>query len=84
MSDLKIGENFVDKCYITTTATGTASIGLTPTCTIIAADDTRLSGVVSEVGFGWYKLLNFTPTTVGTWCIEWGGFRLFYTQFILL
>lgn len=64
-------ENFVDRVFITVTATGAAATGLSPTCTFIDEAGNRTAGTVAEMTNGWYKITDFTPDADGTWCTEW-------------
>ena len=76
MADLKVGETYIDRVFITSRTTGLGVTGLSPTCYIIANDGTRTAGTVAEMTNGWYKVTDFTPTANGTWCTEWGGVNL--------
>lgn len=82
MSDLKVGEAFKDKVYITTTATGAAKAGLaTVTCVVIDESGNRAAGVVAEESDGWYTC-SFTPDASGTWSTEWdSGDASLYTVY---
>ena len=74
-------ENFVDRVYITTTATGAAKTGLSPSCTFIDESGNRTAGTVAEMSNGWYKITDFTPDADGTWCTEWavaGAYTIHY------
>ncbi len=71
MGDLNVSENFVDRIYIKSSATGLAATGLAPTCVIIDELGNRSNGTVAEMASGWYKITDFTPDAVGTWCLEW-------------
>ena len=74
-------ENFVDRVFITTTATGAGAAGLAPTCTFIDEAGNRTGGTVVEMASGWYKITDFTPDADGTWCTEWavaGAYTIHY------
>jgi hypothetical protein len=68
---LPINENFVDRVFISATPTGVGVAALSPTCTIIDESDNRTAGTVADMGNGWYKVTDFTPDAIGTWCTEW-------------
>jgi len=73
MGDLKVLENFVDRVYVTDTGGGHPATGLTLTCTIIDESGNRSVGTFAEMGNGWYKVTDFTPDAIGTWCTEWAA-----------
>lgn len=72
MGDIKVGEAFKDKCFITVLATGAAATLLADvSCTLIDESGNRSVEVVAEEGNGWYTC-SFTPDAAGTWATEWG------------
>ena len=82
MGDLKTAETFVDCIFIVDSSTGLKKTGLSPTCTFIkAADGTRTTGTVAELGDGWYKCTDFVSDAAGTWLTEWavsGSYSIHY------
>ena len=72
MGDLKIGEGFIDAVMIRVTASGSAALGLVPTCTL-----TRLSTgartvlTVVEVSDGIYKVTDMAPGADDEYLTEW-------------
>jgi len=71
MGDLKSGETFEDRVYITDDA-GDPALGLTTTCKFYDEEGNETNGVTAELGNGLYHCTDFTPDADGTWNTIWG------------
>jgi len=71
MGDLKSGETFEDRVYITD-ADGVAAAGLTTTCKFYDEEGNETVGTTAELGNGLYHCTDFTPDANGTWNTVWG------------
>lgn len=70
MGDLKSGETFEDRVYITNAA-GVAAAGLTTTCKFYDEEGNETAGTTAELGNGLYHCTDFTPDANGTWNTIW-------------
>ncbi len=86
MGDLKVGEGFIDAVMIRVTATGAASLGLAPTCTLTRlSTGARVVLTVAEVSDGIYKVTDMVPGADDEYLTEWavGGGNTIYQAYKL-